>query len=502
MRIEQLQDLGYKLSEIAIIVRENKEAQTIADRMFEYRQANPQSKYRYDVLSNDSLLINNAPVVKWLLAVMRYVVEPDNLINKAYLQQQCLLTETQFDFCEQSVFLKPEPVFDFSEKIINNYKLYERTGQEPFLQAFQDIMLQYTRREASDIRSFLNWWENEKHNKYVTMPNNQDAIRLITIHKAKGLEFDAVIIPFCNWQLCKPGKTLWCTPKEQPFSNMKLLPLKFENKLRETIFSKEYLREKMLSYIDNLNLLYVAFTRARKAMFISTPRQNKDNFTYVKNVLYRIFQQPLKTDNINNNYYIELTDYWKPQTMHFEFGNLSSVSDSKFPVSDSVSSNFKFQFSNLQIVKNLASNSAQREIGRLLHDIFKNMVTLDDLQQLLNTMIIEGSLPEAERTHIVNMVNAALENPTVRQWFAPNIDVKTEAEILLPNGTVARPDRVIFHNEQVQVIDYKFGKQVSDNHNEQLLQYMDYLSKMGYSSVAGFIWYVTLNKVVEVTLRT
>jgi ATP-dependent exoDNAse (exonuclease V) beta subunit len=212
--------------------------------------------------------------------------------------------------------LRSIPVYELSNKLINQFDLSQNAGQAPFLQAFQDILLQYVRYEASDIRSFLNWWDENKSKKYVTMPENQDAIRLVTIHKSKGLEFDVVIIPFCDWSLCKSGKTLWLRPDEAPFSDMKLLPLKFDKELRNTIFIKDYQREKMLSYIDNLNLLYVAFTRARKAMFISMPQQKKDDFTDVKNLIYRVFNQPISQND--DRKYINLNEGWCSEAMRYE----------------------------------------------------------------------------------------------------------------------------------------------------------------------------------------
>ena len=136
--------------------------------------------------------------------------------------------------------------------------------------------------------------------------------------------------------------------------------------------------------------------------------------------------------------------------------------------------------------------------GRLLHDIFRNIITITDLERCLNTMISEGKLPEAERTHIVDMVHRALDNPTVHQWFKPGLQVKTEAEILLPDGTIARPDRIVFVNGEVQVIDYKFGELQSEKHRQQVLRYVDHLHRMGYSSVKSYLWYVTLNKVTVI----
>ena len=183
------------------------------------------------------------------------------------------------------------------------------------------------------------------------MPENQDAIRLLTIHKSKGLEFDAVIIPFCDWPLCKSGKTLWCRPTKEPFNDMKLLPLKFEQSLRNTIFAEDYLHEKMMSYIDNLNLLYVAFTRARKALFISTPQQEKEGFDNVKDLIHRVFCLPLSPTlthgetgeaGENDRHYIDLNEHWRPETMCFEHGALTAKnSKQKEPNTPSVTFNFQ-----------------------------------------------------------------------------------------------------------------------------------------------------------------
>jgi len=532
-RIEELQDLGYGLSDIAILVRENKEAQIIADTLLACSQTHHNSNYRYDVLSNESLLIGNSPVVKWLVAAMRYITDPEDLINRAFLQHEYNSKIQKFKNSKIQGFkdgvmefwnfgileseIRNLPIYELSDKIIRQYNLYQNAGQAPFLQAFQDIILQYTRREATDIRSFLDWWDSEKHKKYITMPDNQDAIRLITIHKSKGLEFDAVIIPFCNWSLCKSGKMLWCQPVEEPFNDVKIIPLKFEQSLRNTIFVKEYLCEKMLSYIDNLNLLYVAFTRARRALFITTPQQVKDGFTDVKDLIQRIFQQPLSptlsSKERGKNTAIHLHDYWHPENICFEMGELikkelkqkeTQTEYFQFYTTSShetaLNSNPKTltaQFSTNLNPNSTVPNKVKLDKGRLLHDIFRTMLTPADLESCLSAMIMEGKLSETERTHIISMVHQALDNPIVNQWFAPDMQVKTEAEILLPDGSFARPDRIVFDNEQVQVIDYKFGELETKKYRQQVLQYTDHLRMMGYTSVKGYLWYVMLNKVEE-----
>ncbi|MDR0815659.1 MAG: UvrD-helicase domain-containing protein, partial [Bacteroidales bacterium] len=307
--IEQLQDKGYPLRDIAILVRSNIDAQAVASSLMRYSQEHPNSKYCYDVLSNESLLIRHASSVRWLTAAMTFIVSPADSLNKAVLQyesQTYLSTNGQMsDLCTQPDAVLQQwrslPVYELAEKLLQDNGLYADASQVPFLQAFKDILLQYSRREATDVNSFLEWWEAHKDKQFLTMPDGQDAIRLITIHKSKGLEFEAVLIPFCDWELAKGGKILWCSPSgdfldANPEKAIELLPLKFETELGNTIFAKEYLQEKMLSYIDNLNLLYVAFTRAKKSLFVFTglsaddgERASKDNFTMVSDLLRRIF---------------------------------------------------------------------------------------------------------------------------------------------------------------------------------------------------------------------
>ncbi len=524
-RIEQLQDLGYALSDIAVLVRENKEAQTIADMLLAHRLANPDSKYRYDVLSNESLLIGNSPVVKWLVAAMRFIVDPDDRINRAYLRHEYLTylkddasnAEFPDEISDDRMRLwRSLPVYELSDKLIQQYDLYRNTDQAAFVRAFQDILLQYTRREATDIRSFLEWWDDKKDKKYLTGPDGRDAVRLITVHKSKGLEFDAVIIPFCDWPICKSGKILWCRPPEKPFDDMKLLPLRFESALRDTIFVKEYLQEKMLSYIDNLNLLYVAFTRARKALFIHAPQPKKDEFTDVGDLVWRIYSRTIpdfpeeKTNESHSERrYIRLDDCRKPDALCFESGVLTGPENKRETTDTEDAACFNQTTHRTweyvpHIIRNgtyFASDGghdARMDKGRLLHDIFRSIITVDDLERCLNALITEGKLSETERTLITDMVHRALQNPTVGGWFASDILVKTEAEILLPDGTVARPDRVVINDSEVQVIDYKFGDTESGKYRKQVLRYMNHLRAMGHSSVKGFLWYVALNKVEEV----
>ncbi|MDR2848715.1 MAG: UvrD-helicase domain-containing protein [Bacteroidales bacterium] len=525
--IEQLQDNGYQLRDIAILVRSNDDAQAIAASLIQYSQEHPNSCYRYDVLSNESLLIRHASSIRWLTAAMQFVIDPSDTINKAFLQYEYrhyLLNNVQITDLTTvpNVVLqqwRSLPVFELAEKLLQENGLYFESSQIPFIQAFKDILLQFTRREATDLQSFLDWWDTHKDKQFLTMPEGQDAIRLITIHKSKGLEFEAVLIPFCDWELAKSGKILWCRPTgvfldHDAEKNVELLPLRFETELGKTIFTNEYMQEKMMSYIDNLNLLYVAFTRAKKSLFVFTglpaedseasEKNKKDKFNTVSDLLRRIFYSPV-AHQPSGKEYIRLSDYWQPGNRILETGDAQQTHHSD---RNDKSSNFKPVFirRTWEYVPHIVRNSdyfapgsdttAQMDKGRLLHDIFRRIITVDDLSQALNLMISEGKLPEREKTELEEKVWQMIGSPKVSRWFSKEVTVKTETDILLPNGAIVRPDRVVFDQNTVQVIDYKFGGTELPQHHQQVRQYLQQLRQMGYEQVEGFLWYVTLNKIV------
>jgi ATP-dependent exoDNAse (exonuclease V) beta subunit len=513
--IEQLQDLGYRLSDIAILVRENREAQEIAAMLLHYGQTHPDSGYRYEVLSNESLLIGNVSSVKWLTAALRFIVDPDDVINKAFLQHEYRHYLQEGNPAIADLTAVPEavlqqwrtfPAYEMVNRLVQDNGLYLDDGQAPFIQAFQDVLLQYSRREATDLRSFLEWWEERKDRQYITMPDGQDAIRLITIHKSKGLEFEAVLIPFCDWSLATGGKILWRQPPEGFFSDLKIFPLRFETKLRQTIFREEYLHEKMLSFIDSLNLLYVAFTRAKKALFVYVPLPEKDGFASVGDLIKRIFFQPAAQEH-SEKYYLSLADHWQADNLRFELGRLSAPEESReMPAAETFTGNTARR--NWEYVPHITRNSnyftvgetaaAKIDRGLLLHDIFRQITTTRDVARTLNRLISEGKLPEDERAQLLDMVRRAIRNPVVSRWFSPEVSVRTEVDILLPDGDTVRPDRVVFDGDTVQVIDYKFGDRESPDHLRQVRRYLSCIRRMGHARVEGYLWYVNLNRIVTV----
>ena len=378
--IEDLQDNNYQLKDIAIIVREKNEGKEIADALLAYKNSDKaQDAYKYDVISNESLFIENSPVVCFILFVLKYFNNPSDTINNASLIHQYKRYINRTSSCsptanaEMSVAnakdnsneelfkkhfpgsfingierLKQLPLFELVEQLSNIFSLNSITEDVPYLLAFQDIVLKFTQNETGDICSFLEWWEKNAKNQAINFSEQQDAIRIITIHKAKGLEFKAVIIPFCNWLIDhNPHHTniLWCKPDVEPFNKLELIPVKYTSKLSETIFYEEYFTEKLHAYVDNLNLLYVAFTRAKDVLYtfsplkadvvssqVETPDSTlKDNrkITNVSELLYRLVPHlnlsAGSEGGIFNNRVGGLDNYWNEKLQCFEMGKLSKI---------------------------------------------------------------------------------------------------------------------------------------------------------------------------------
>ena len=159
--------------------------------------------------------------------------------------------------------------------MISVFQLYKVPGQRVFWETFLDMVRQYTVDNGSDMNGFLDWWEQKGKNKPIDTPLVDNAVQIITIHKSKGLEFDYVIMPFCDWKLNGDARNiLWCSlenAENLPDSKIRVVPMSYTKSLGNTIFEADYREELRNNYIDNLNLLYVAFTRAVRELYLFAP---------------------------------------------------------------------------------------------------------------------------------------------------------------------------------------------------------------------------------------
>jgi ATP-dependent exoDNAse (exonuclease V) beta subunit len=527
--IESLQDKGYKASDIGIIVRDGKEGSRVLNTLIDFSNNCPEkkNKYNFNCVSNDSLLLSNSPVINFMVSVIKVVNDPQDYIgraimlrfflmstgdreaDKASLQSENLIEGSRAYFPDGYEgfldMIRQMPLFEATESIIKFFRLGDYSWNVPFLNTFQDYILSFTGNKNADIQTFLDWWEESGKKKSVVLPGNQDAIRILTIHKSKGLEFKVVILPFLSWNLDHiPSKqpVLWVKPEVPPFNDLGIIPVKYSKALTGTIFESSYREEKYSVYLDNINLLYVALTRAKDVIYgfsVDNPGSENTIAGVLKNALTLI-------PGFNEGQDFTLNSHYNVEQRVFEYGEIPVDRDEIAAKKNMISSRY-YVSQTMESLKlklhgenyfSSASKVIRKKInyGKLMHEIFEGINTSADIHVAVRNLVLEGKLAEDESDDIEKSVNKMISIPQVADWFNPDNKVLTEAGILLPTGVTRRPDRVIFKDGKTIIIDFKFGEENS-HYVDQVEQYRNLLLDMGYKDIDAFIWYVDKNKIVS-----
>lgn len=426
------------------------------------------------------------------------------------------------------------PIVDLVDKLFMLFGLDQLDGQSSYICTLYDTLNDFLKDHTADIDDFINEWENSLSSKTI-QSDEIEGIRIMTIHKSKGLEFDNVIIPFCNWEMEKKGK-LWCETKNKPapYNKLPLLPIDFSrDKLIGTVFEDDYKEEHFQNIVDNLNLLYVAFTRASKNLFVFGLRQGKTtldniakgtppgNRSYAIELALRQVSEQLQGSSLSFPDDIG-------SEIHFEYGTLvpethekeHAVADNPFlikPDKHIVSiatypqaATFKQSNKSIEFVKGEDVDPSDRtryiKIGNVLHQLFSTIYTTADIPTRLNELEQQGIIYNDEITsaQLRTRIEDAITNPQVQEWFSKRWQLYNECTILEYNKDTNeveehRPDRVMTDGKEFVVVDFKFGKE-REEYKKQVQQYMEILIRMGHKKVSGYLWYVVKNNVVEVNI--
>lgn len=527
--IESLQDKGFKASDIGIIVRDGKEGGQVLNALIDYyNKCSPEKKniYNFNAVSNDSLLLSNSPVIIFIISVISVANDHQDYLSRAImlrfflmatgneeaetvsLQHDKLIESSRAyfpagyeDFLDR---ISQMQLFEATESIIQFFGIGDYSWNVPFLNTFQDYIVSFTGNKNADIQTFLDWWEETGKKKSVVLPGNQDAIRILTIHKSKGLEFKAVILPFLSWNLDHiPSKqqVLWVKPDSAPFNELGIVPVKYGKNLTDTIFADYYKEEKYSVYLDNINLLYVALTRAKDVLFgfsADNPRSESTIASVLKNAVSLTPEFPHGSEFILNNHYDSVNKV-------FEYGEIPENKDDTEERKNVIYSGYSVSQTTESLKLKLhgenyfssESQALRKKInyGKLMHEVFEGINTPADIPVAVRKLVLEGKLADEESAEIEKKINDMISMPQVADWFLPDNKVFTEAGILMPAGITRRPDRVIFKEGKTTIIDFKFGEE-NQRYTEQVDQYRNLLIDMGYNDIEAFIWYVDKNKIV------
>ncbi|MBQ5750062.1 MAG: UvrD-helicase domain-containing protein [Bacteroidaceae bacterium] len=531
--ISSLLAKGYRQKDIAFLVRTREEGRRIVELLLDLTTEGEKSLRDLRVVSDESLLISNAPPVKLIVGILRYLQNPSYPINELILSYEYgMMSEARgvmpsevlagyFDGrggeskldSELQAFIEEiasKPLFEMCERIIHKFNMHENTAHVGYVEAFQDLVVEYCQTHSADLYSFLRWWGEKEKSAAVKLPENLDAITVMTIHKSKGLEFPVVILPFATWKFTSYGgytpSLKWYVPEGEPFNRLPILPVNYDAKLASSIFASQYYEELINEYIDCLNLTYVAFTRAEQELIAYTyVRAKAANSigSLIKNVLeipsmaggedmdFTPYVRHVEGDEDNcDECVFEVGEDWKPI---IESAHMAQMLDVNYQVVIPSEQRLK-----QRLTAHNKSGNRVRNYGILMHEILAEIVCADDVHNVVQRYVREGKLKHAQLRDMEEKIVRLITLPQTSRWFAPDVQAVTETAILKSGEKINRPDRVVIDGDRVTVIDYKFGQVERDDYKTKVSKYMQLVRDMGYSNVEGCIWYVEKDKFVAV----
>lgn len=535
--ISELTERGIPQREIAILVRVNNQIPVIAQYFLEQM---PEVK----IVSDEAFRLDASVAVNLLVSALRLLSHPDDLLTQAAIvklyhidvlkeqaeDNELLLRTNDLNlllpeaFRSQREVLITMPLYELAERLYAIFELERLNEQSAYVFAFYDQLASYVSENTADIDSFLAAWDESLCGKTI-QSEETNGVRILSIHKSKGLEYHYVICPFCDWQLEKQsGNFLWCQPKEEPFNDLPIAPVDYsKNQMLGTIYEKDYLHEHLQNTVDNLNLLYVAFTRAKKGLYVFGKRGAKASRSgLIEQCLPLVAQEMPEAilSGLEDEKGILQFSLASParNASHASLSSPSSPSSKNPFLQPAASIAVDFHYTESQVnfrqsnrsqafIEADESDEIERlnyiQTGSVLHQIFSMIRTTDDIEDALKQLQFEGVLYDEQITpeRITAMLRKRLQDPRVADWFSPRWTLFNECTILtMEDGEVKerRPDRVMTDGQHWVVVDFKFGSPKPE-YGDQVREYMALIKTMQpEAEVNGYLWFVYSNKIEEV----
>ena len=469
--IEQAVAAGAKMSDMAILLRTNGEGKKVAEYLL--------SK-GYSVISDDSLDLKSSLIIRKIVSYLHSLCNNSDSLN-TYLSES-LEIDLEREY-HSLLDLVDGVIKDLSETHPDEIK-----GQTLFIQSFMDDILEWTSIHGNDLRQYLKHWEESKI--AISSPNDPNAIRITTVHKSKGLAFPIVIFPFAEKVGLFKEDTLWChldSDAEMGESFNSIFPVVLGKSSGDSFFSESLKNEMEMQRIDNLNIFYVCLTRARKEMHIiakNPPKSlidGKSSPNDLSQLLYLYCEQngytfgsPYRWNEASKKEDSEIEEF---DAEYETYGMNPEACSKRFVASSDAWDYFSEE----------GIGQSKRLRGIEQHALLSRIRTSDDAPEVLR------SIEPQTRELLLERISAHSE------WFSPELKTLNEVAIIDSFGNTNRPDRVLVDEEgHVTVIDFKFGEE-DEKYSGQVRRYMRLFREMGYGEVSGYIWYVPIDKIIQVS---
>ena len=492
---------GYNYKDILILCRTKDEIARAAAILLEYKKRNN----AFNIMTQESLVIGSAAVSSFIIAAMRLSQNMSDTISIAILNDYLgraydqPLEEREQQLLSSISQLSPEQAF---EHIVEEYRLGERHDEIAFLQALHEQVVSFCSSKVADITLFLQMWDESGENKSLNVEKSDSTIELLTIHTAKGLEKEIVIIPYCGWQLDPKVRdnTIWATPDDDssPLSALGRFPVNYSSQMASAIFANEYYREKVYAHVEAINLLYVALTRAKEELYVCIPHKD-DNRRHVGMLIWDAVNGQAKTDEETSRQYAEFGSADAPATGgdRDKSNAVRNILLDSYPTSQAPMS---LRFGGQRYFEDGGDRRlSARNMGILMHSVLSEATTIEDINKSIDRLQKDGRIAPSQAEELHAAIEREFSREQVREWFGEWDDVRCESDILCTHeaGT-RRPDRVMIRDGRAVVVDYKFGEEQTSAHKRQMRHYIELLSKMGYKQVEGYLWYLMTGEIVKI----
>lgn len=489
---------NYDYGDIAVLARTKDNLKSIAAYL---------SENGVDVVSDESLTLKNQENISVLISVMKYLLQPEDLESR-YALFRALIYKYEADSYADLELIKSNSIpvekklkeldiklnheslrslslLELAKEIENIFSLDVTT--DAYYNTFLDIIEDYIRANGNQLDGFIDYWN--EIDPSISTPDNSKAVKLLTIHKSKGLEYPIVIIPYLDWKKRLTQNYQWISPPENLIEEIPKILLKLTTSLEETSLKKNYDWEKNKSLLDDINLIYVAFTRAKERLYVFTSDQNG-------------------TGNISNEVLLAV------KMMGIEDARILEKGKREKKVRKDIESTSRFfnlqssirktRNSDLKIAYEFLKYSSEKSkkalsYGNAIHQLFSKIYTKDDIQKALDSSLKEGLFNKEEIIGLNDKIDRILSLDPVEKWFSKEGNKYLERELVNADGKLLRPDRIVIDNEKVSVIDYKTGV-LNDakmlKYKTQVNEYIDAFKAMDYKNIKGYIIAIDEEKVI------
>jgi len=534
--LQSLLARGFKQKDIAVLSNTNREGQLAISRIMKWNIENPDKQMK--VVSEESLLVISSPAVRIVVNILKMLdrCEAHNedgrempMVLRRFEANRSEGMDTSEAF-EDAIVSKDEDIADYIDRLYETSKsacldsvveqiiksqLSKQMTEEntPYLLAFLDSVVDFMSRYGSNIHHFLKWWDKVGPGLSISSPDNIDAIRVITIHKSKGLQFPCVLIPMFDWNFDQ-SSIEWIETagfKEKLPKGVAIppiVPVKRDNK--RTLFDNEFKKIARSNIMDSLNKTYVACTRAQYELIIYT-ENNKE--------LGLQLSQFLETCRNNNDIAPTPTENCDPDVV-YELGkpmlrsDIPALNSDDNALPDNVESRIMPPYSVVSDVDRWKLTSPDiiidvrgttRWVGEMLHKVMERVRTPKNLKKAFGRALHRGMITEEEHDEYLALLSKRLADPRVADWFANDNRLMLERSVTIGGNGQKRPDRVVIKpNGEIIIVDYKFGDRSDDNDTKYKRQVAGYkravCDALGCrpGCVSGYVWYIHSGDILAV----